>query len=368
MVHARVSGCGILLRVRDHLVWDDYLSHRQYALADGVERVLQWFTTWRDLESIRAADRDEQVGERLVRAAAALLDRNILVAEGSDRDHAERAIEREWAGWGPHAPAFYFGTRSHRDSRYISQAEDKARLATKLATDPPPAPFRRFPGSATVALPEPAYGSLARHDFVEVLRRRRSHRAFGRAELDPVTLATLLKLAVGPLRHVDGRLAADSGSVFKTSPSGGGRHPTEVYVYALRVGDIEPGIYHYAADAHLLEDLDRRVDPAFLVAACGDQEWVADASALIFYTSVRARAAWKYEMGRALRALLLDVGHLSQTVYLLAAALGVRVTFTAALRDEMVEELLGCDPVQEIVLGTSVLGTDPTGPSSADAT
>jgi SagB-type dehydrogenase family enzyme len=162
-----------------------------------------------------------------------------------------------------------------------------------------------------------------------------------------------------PLKHAGGRLAADSGSVFKTSPSGGARHPTETYVYANRVRGLETGIYHYAADGHLLEDLDRRVSPAALIAAVGDQEWVADAGAVIFYTSIRARAAWKYDMGRALRALFLDLGHLSQTVYLLAAALGIRVTFTAALRDESVEELLACDPVQEIVLSASVLGTAP---------
>jgi len=52
-----------------------------------------------------------------------------------------------------------------------------------------------------------------------------------------------------------------------------------------------------------------------LIAAYGDQEWVADASAIVFCTSMRARPAWKYDMGRAPRILLLDVGHLSRTVY-----------------------------------------------------
>jgi SagB-type dehydrogenase family enzyme len=355
----RVSACGFLLRVRESLVWDDYLGHRQYALADGVERVLRWFSRWRDIDSIRSSVVEPQAGDRLLHAAEALLDRNILVAEGSDRDRREQAIEREWAGWGPHAQAFYFGTRSHHDTRYVAPAEDRAHLAAKLVMEPPPAPFRRFPHSATVALPAPNNDLLSTRDFIEVLRRRRSQRVFGHAELDSTILATLLKFAVGPLPMADGGVAAGSGSVFKTSPSGGARHPTETYVYALRVRGLEQGIYHYAADAHLLENLDRSITPAALISACGDQEWVADAHAVIFYTSVRARTAWKYDMGRALRVLLLDVGHLSQTVYLLATALGIRVTFTAALRDESVEELLGCDPVEEIVLGTSVLGTEP---------
>jgi hypothetical protein len=45
-----------------------------------VARVLRWFSTWRSLDSIRAADGDVQVGERLVRAVEVLLDRDILVA------------------------------------------------------------------------------------------------------------------------------------------------------------------------------------------------------------------------------------------------------------------------------------------------
>ena len=85
---------------------------------------------------------------------------------------------------------------------------------------------------------------------------------------------------------------------------------------------------------------------------------MAGANAIIFYTSVIARNQWKYPIPRTYRILLMDVGHLSQTVYLLATALGLRITFTAALRDEMVEELVGCDPVHEIVVGASILGTD----------
>jgi hypothetical protein len=55
--------------------------------------------------------------------------------------------------------------------------------------------------------------------------------------------------------------------------------------------------------------------------------------------------------------LHLDAGHLSQTVYLLAAALGLGATFTAAMRDETVEDLLGIDAADELVMGCSVIGT-----------
>jgi hypothetical protein len=43
-------------------------------------------------------------------------------------------------------------------------------------------------------------------------------------------------------------------------------------------------------------------------------------------------------------------------VYLLAAALGLGVTFTAAIQDEKLEDLLGIDATDELVMGCSVIG------------
>jgi nitroreductase len=63
--------------------------------------------------------------------------------------------------------------------------------------------------------------------------------------------------------------------------------------------------------------------------------------------------------------LHLDVGHLSQTVYLLAAALGLGATFTAAIQDEKLEDLLGIDATDELVMGCSVIGM-PTRTASID--
>jgi SagB-type dehydrogenase family enzyme len=65
---------------------------------------------------------------------------------------------------------------------------------------------------------------------------------------------------------------------------------------------------------------------------------------------------WKYSTPRTYRMLHLDVGHLSQTFYLLAAALGLGMTFTAAIRDERLEDLLGIDAARELVMGCSVIG------------
>jgi len=93
-----------------------------------------------------------------------------------------------------------------------------------------------------------------------------------------------------------------------------------------------------------------------LVGLLGDQDWVRSSGCVVFFTSVLARSTWKYSTPRTYRMLHLDVGHLSQTVYLLAAALGLGVTFTAAIQDEKLEDLLGIDATSELVMGCSVIG------------
>ncbi|MGW1616751.1 SagB/ThcOx family dehydrogenase [Streptomyces sp. NPDC002285] len=360
-------------------MWDDYLAHRQHALSRGVEQVLGWFSSWRPLDSILRAVAATEDADRLHRTARVLLQYEILIVEDSPRHLQEQEILELWGKWGPHARAFHFASRSHADSPFRKIGEETVRLASRVDEVPPPPAFLGFPDSPRITLPEPDDSLLEHRDIIDVLNRRRSRREFGSTNLSLPKLATLLKTAVAPIPHVasfegrprltsarnddplsqqSGRLAGESGSVLKTSPSGGARHPTEVYVYAQRVDGLQPGIYHYSGEHHSLEDLQRRISVEELVAACGDQEWVADANALLFYSSVVARTGWKYEMSRAYRVFALDLGHLSQTVFLLATALGLHNTFIGALRDEIIEQLLGCNPTQEIILGASVIGTE----------
>jgi SagB-type dehydrogenase family enzyme len=52
---------------------------------------------------------------------------------------------------------------------------------------------------------------------------------------------------------------------------------------------------------------------------------------------------WKYPHSRAYRVALFDAGHLSQTVQLVATALGLRTWITAAFYDNELNDLLALD-------------------------
>src|SRR5207244_7333827 len=153
-------------------------------------------------------------------------------------------------------------------------------------------------------------------ELPRLLLERRTWRHFSRAPINLSTFATLLELTWGVHRwaHVrgQGRVA------FKTSPSGGARHPIEAYVLAVRVKGLPRGLYHYAADRHGLDRLSRQASSRQIVEYCADQTWYGSAAAVVIMTAVFARERWRYQSPRAYRAVLLDAGHLCQTFRLIA--------------------------------------------------
>jgi SagB-type dehydrogenase family enzyme len=345
----KVSSCGCLYTNAGSFEWDDYLRHKRIALGSEAIALLATFSDWQEYPGDSQEDDTATVLDPGI--IDALLAVDILVVEGSERHRREEFLLQSWAAWGPSARHFHYATRSDATTEFISGGEQKQALIANLSTAPPPPAFKPLQ-RAYIPLPTNIEASDSKTSFlIESLKQRRSERTFNEASVPLIALATLLKLAAGV---VEVREATQT--VFKHSPSGGGRHPTEVYICAKDVDGLPKGIYRYAAREHGLEPVGALPDSHEIVEACGGQTWMADANLLVFYTSVLARNAWKYKTPRSYRTLLLDVGHLDQTLLIVAATLGLRATFTAALQDEAVERLLGCDPTNELVIGCAAIG------------
>jgi len=302
----RVSACGAAFAVDGQVVWDDYLDHRQFVLGDEADVVMRWFLRWRDRDS---------VPERHRHTLAALLANDVLVAEGSQRDAQERAVLHAWGRWGPIARAYHFATRTTRGSRFPAESVEG------------PEPVGAFPDTERISLPSAEQAQWRHRDLLDVLRQTQSHREFGP---DPVPLASL-------------------GALLQVSSE----HATELYPVVQNVEGLKPGVYHYDGRTHELAMVGDCVSETDLVAACGDQAWAADAGLVVFYTSV----LWRHDSPRGYRTLQLDAGHRNQTLSLAATGLGLRTAFTTSIRDELVEELIGCDPTTELAIGGAVVGT-----------
>jgi SagB-type dehydrogenase family enzyme len=115
-------------------------------------------------------------------------------------------------------------------------------------------------------------------------------------------------------------------------------------------------MYHYQAKDHRLAKLPIKVSPRKAGAYCADQWYFSGAAALFIMTAVFARTMWKYGGARAYRVVLLETGHLCQTLCLTATRLGLAPFSTAALRDSLIEKDLGLDGISESVLYVAGVG------------
>ena len=273
---------------------------------------------------------------------------SLLVAADGPVDVKTTAL-KAWSLWNPAAGFFHLSTK---DVPFADRKLADEFLQRKARQSPEPPRFKRYAHAQRLPLPSSKTGA-----FPDVLLARRTWREFSQRPLSLDDLGTLLGLTW----RVQGWLPKPGlqSRPLKTSPSGGARHPIEVYVLALRVRGLPRGLYHYAADRHQLELLRQGASSRQVVRYLPTQTWFKDASALMLMTAVFPRTQWKYTFARAYRVVLAEAGHLCQTFCLTATWLGLAPFCTMALADSRIERDLGIDGVTESILYAAGVGTRP---------
>ncbi|WP_426804764.1 putative peptide maturation dehydrogenase [Stenotrophomonas sp. SrG] len=191
---------------------------------------------------------------------------------------------------------------------------------------------------------------VGRTDYDQLLERRTTCRNFdGQRSISRELLAQLLQRTVKAQAVV--QVEADTEFLKKNVPSGGGLHATETYLLVQRVDDLQPGLYHYHPVQHALVALPRHCDRPLQEVAnamLSGQDWFADAAAHLVLVPRYARTYWKYRNhAKAYRALLLDVGHISQALYMAATERGMAAFVTAAINEGDTEVALGLDGITQ---------------------
>ncbi len=231
-----------------------------------------------------------------------------------------------------------------QDGGQLNQAEAEEFL-TRHGT--PPACFHQIERAQVgESLPTPRLqGGLW-----EALSRRKTTRNYDPKR--PITreqLATMLYYVFGC--HGLAPMFEGIHGIKKTSPSGGGLHPIEIYPLVLHAEGLQPGLYHYNLARHsldLLEPLETEAARALASELTAGQHYASSAGVLFLMTARFFRNFWKYRRHeKAYGVLLMDAAHLSQTLYLVCAELGLGAFFTAAVNNSNIEERLGLDPYQE---------------------
>ena len=331
------------------LVYENYATGASVSVDPLACQVLHAFERWRSVDAL-AASLPEYSRSSLERAVRSLAHHGLLEESGAPTDDRARAMDA-WAHWNPAAGFFHASTRNVRFSR--DRAATDRRLRRKAKSEGLPSRFKRYANARALRLPPPCdKGSVP-----DVLLARRTWREFSRRPISRVDLATLLGLTWGVHGWID--LPGQGRLPLKTSPSGGARHPIEVYVLARRVEGVPRGLYHYSPDRHRLELLRSGASSRQVVSYLPTQTFFGSAAALMLMTAVFERTRWKYEFARAYRVILAEAGHLCQTFCLVATWLGLAPFETMALADSRIERDLKIDGVTEAVLYAAGVGTRP---------
>jgi SagB-type dehydrogenase family enzyme len=153
-------------------------------------------------------------------------------------------------------------------------------------------------------------------------------------------------------------IAGGSRCVLKSIPSGGARHPTEIFLAAFDVPGVPEGIYHYDVERHALDRVRSGQHRDAFADATLDlfAKYETPPAAALVFTSRVERAMWRYRDPRSFRAIQVDAGHGVMAYRHVGRMLGFRTYALQKMRDREVAGLLGLDLVVQppLYVGTLV--------------
>jgi SagB-type dehydrogenase family enzyme len=340
------ASCQIAYWEQGKLRIANYLTRRTFATNPVTLDLIRFFSTpstiKKALSEFKAYSR-ESVAASILK----LIEAQLLLEHGSAECERDKQVESSWGPWLPEG-GFHFMTK---DAPFVGVDWPMEEKMKALPTTPAPPQFKRIAAADPVRLPAP---EIQTDTFFKTLHARRTHREFAKAALPLQSVSNLLQTTWGVQGYVQTNVFGKLP--YKTSPSGGARHPIEVYLVALRVKGLKRGLYHYQAKDNLLTKISGKASARVASAYCADQPYFGEAAALFIMTAVFARTMWKYGRARAYRVVLLETGHLAQTFCLTATRLGLAPFTTAALKDTVIEKDLGIDGISESVLYVAGVG------------
>lgn len=198
-------------------------------------------------------------------------------------------------------------------------------------------PAFAYPGTKKIQLPN----IKSPLKFSKLLSKRRSPKQEIYGSISLKNIHHLLFAAHGVTENI----------FFRTYPSPGATHPTEIYIIAWDVQELEPGIYHHNIMNNTLELLSENKTKPKDVLATHDL-W-DHASCLFVFSLELPRTTTKYGE-RGYRFALLESGHSSQNLMLAATELGIQTCELGNYYDNTICELIGADGVEHII-GTTVV-------------
>ena len=342
----RRAKCLIVYWHGNRLLLHNFARRRTFAADLIACEVLGYFGSWHTYKEGVAHFGRYSVAS-VNRALGQLKKAGFLLSKNSPAEKEDRLIADEWSDWLPEG-SFHFSTK---DTIYAPTNWTLDKLKRLLPRTPQPKFFKTVKGSKKIPLPKPICPAS---EFIAVLMSRRTHREFSPKPLTFETVSQLLFFVWGVTGHsytsLFGKLP------MKTSPSGGARHPGEVYLLALRVKGLKRALYHYHPWYHRLEVVSTDVTRRQAARFCADQDYTGKAAALFLMTAFFPRTMWKSRSRPRLPCRSARRWPSLPDLLSRRDMDGTRAFLYAALKDNLIEKHLGIDGVRESILYVAGVG------------
>ena len=222
---------------------------------------------------------------------------------------------------------------------------------------PQPAPQKENEvGKAFIDLPAPAVCKLTKPDTRQCIGDRKSVRRYIDEAITLEELSYLLWATQGV------RGTNENGKVMRTVPSAGATNTFETYLFVKNVEGLEQGIYRYQAYEHKLvflkavDDMTAMIDEMTMAERQPFVPYFAGKASVIFaWSTIPYRAEWKFDV-QAHKKILIDVGHVCQNLYIAGESIDRGVCAIGIYNQEMMDEVLGLDGDEELVIYLASVG------------
>ncbi len=249
------------------------------------------------------------------------------------------------------AEQFHECTKYHRRT-FFGQTLDIAKfLLNPLYIARGAAGFTDYTAHPILDLPTPQPLDAA---LGTVLAERRSLRAF-KPSLTVAQLSSLLWHALHVNHTATSKAAPNVTLNFRPYPSPGNLNSLEFYVFLNQIDGVSPSIAHYDSRAHRLRILKNQDGKAFSRVEIKTDEGGIETPLSIVVAIVPQRMTAKYG-ARGYRLALLEAGHASQNIALVAQGLSLGSLVYASYYDDELADLLGLDGVTTTIASTLLLG------------
>lgn len=202
-----------------------------------------------------------------------------------------------------------------------------------------PEVFKVYEGLSSVSMPRGM--PLPREDFFSLYDDPKDNTSFsGGYDLELLSKILLLTYTLTAK-------TSHSGGAFyyRSAASAGALYPTEIYVHAKGITNLDDGLYHFSIPEHRLVKL-REGDFSSAAAGFMHEKPFGDLPLIFFLTTIFFRSAWKYR-DRSYRYHLLDTGHVLENLNLAMKALKLSFDLTFDFDDRGVNRFLGLDDKRE---------------------